>query len=245
MLHCEFKLQIFPSSCFQGDIAKAIQRIRWTLTWRTDNHITELVRIAENKIVDETLREVMIRQYEDGIIYTGGYDVDGRVILRVNPKAFRLEKRSLLLQSFALQIEKAIACTKRKSVQLQSSRNGCPLEKVIVVVDYRTFSMKDQSNLTIIKELLSMVQTHYPERLHRAYIICPPIACRIMWSVIRPFVDPSTKNKVTFCANKNELNELSNKIANDLFTRDDIDTEKQVFDVIDYLSLPFDETLSE
>jgi CRAL/TRIO domain len=99
--------------------------------------------------------------------------------------------------------------------------------------------LKDQSNLPYMKELLRMLQTHYPERLHRAYVVCPPVACRVMWSVIRPFVDPSTKSKVTFCGCKSELQQMSTKFAVDEFTSDDS------FHVDEYLSLPFDESLSE
>ena len=47
-------------------------------------------------------------------------------------------------------------------------------------------------------QVLSILQTHYPERLGRAYIINIPFLLNAFFKLIMPLVDPITRDKVRF-----------------------------------------------
>ena len=49
---------------------------------------------------------------------------------------------------------------------------------------------------------LTIVQSHYPERLGRAVNFKPPLLFEIFWKAIRPFVDPVTREKLVFLSGK-------------------------------------------
>jgi hypothetical protein len=87
-------------------------------------------------------------------------------------------------------LERAIACTRRKSGR----------EKVCIVIGYQGFRLANAPPMSTVRHTLAILQNHYPERMHRAYICDPPLVFRSFWGVIRHFVDPSTLEKIAFCA---------------------------------------------
>jgi CRAL/TRIO domain len=228
----------------QGDVAKAVIRLRSTMQWRKSFQIDELVEGVRHGSLDAKLRDSMIREYETGAFSIRGYDKDGRVIIYVNATARRTGNIQSQLQAFALLMEKAAACTARKSSLLQSGRNGAPLEKFVVVVDYSGFTMKDRASLPQVKEILKMLQTHYPERLHRAYLISPPVASRIIYAIIRPFLDPVTKEKIVYCCGASDSSEQFTHSTEYQVGGNETDLPPPM-NAIDYLNLPFDMALNE
>ncbi len=62
-------------------------------------------------------------------------------------------------------------------------------------------------NYEVVKILISILQTNYPETLEKVYVDSPLIfsAC---WAIIRPWLDPVTQAKVSFVRSS----ELSNFI---------------------------------
>ena len=52
------------------------------------------------------------------------------------------------------------------------------------------------------KFTLDILQKHYPERMFKAYILNPPFVFRTFWAIIKPFIDPITKEKIEFCHGK-------------------------------------------
>ena len=63
------------------------------------------------------------------------------------------------------------------------------------------------------KHTLEILQCHYPERLHRAYICNPPWVFSTFWTVIKPFVDPVTKTKIAFCSGSKGMQTIANDMG--------------------------------
>ena len=137
-------------------------------------------------------------------------------------------------------LEKAVAC---------SARMG--QSKICILIDYEGFKLKHSPPLSATKFTLHVLQNHYPERLHRAYVCNPPFVFRAFWTVAYPLVDPVTKKKICFCTNKSAFANLVEDMGGPEKASSHLEEcaggSKPVkeFDSAEYLSLPFDVTFGE
>jgi polyribonucleotide 5'-hydroxyl-kinase len=90
------------------------------------------------------------------------------------------------------------------------------------LLDYVGYTRSNQPPWKVSLSTLSIVQSHYPERLGRAVNFKPPLLFEIFWKAIRPFVDPVTKEKLIFLSGKMEAEEYSREMEK-YFNLDDID----------------------
>eukprot|EP00163_Fabomonas_tropica_P034494 TRINITY_DN9568_c0_g2_i1.p1 TRINITY_DN9568_c0_g2~~TRINITY_DN9568_c0_g2_i1.p1 ORF type:complete len:305 (-),score=91.36 TRINITY_DN9568_c0_g2_i1:18-932(-) len=68
-------------------------------------------------------------------------------------------------------------------------------EKMIWVIDYANFGFSSLAP-GMGKTTIGLMQDHFPERLHVALFVDPPWAFWLFFKIIRPFVDPVTRNKM-------------------------------------------------
>ena len=76
------------------------------------------------------------------------------------------------------------------------------------MIDYDGFKLKNAPPLSTSKFTLNILQKHYPERMHRIYLCNPPYVFKAFWQIVKPFVDPVTKEKIVFLYGKQS--ELAN-----------------------------------
>ncbi|CAI5476606.1 unnamed protein product [Closterium sp. Yama58-4] len=89
----------------------------------------------------------------------------------------------------------ATACEQQQPQQQDNGRQG-EQEQMVWLIDFRGWSMRKAPPLKTSREVLSILQSHYPERLGAAVIYSPPAVFEAFWKVIRPFIDPVTFNKI-------------------------------------------------
>lgn len=67
----------------------------------------------------------------------------------------------------------------------------------VVVFDLSslTYSL-DTRAITAFSRCTAVDQSYYPERLHACYMINAPWYFTALWSLLRPFVDPVTREKI-------------------------------------------------
>eukprot|EP00540_Astrosyne_radiata_P021175 CAMPEP_0116828324 /NCGR_PEP_ID=MMETSP0418-20121206/3595_1 /TAXON_ID=1158023 /ORGANISM="Astrosyne radiata, Strain 13vi08-1A" /LENGTH=327 /DNA_ID=CAMNT_0004457205 /DNA_START=158 /DNA_END=1141 /DNA_ORIENTATION=- len=70
------------------------------------------------------------------------------------------------------------------------------LEKVVTVLDFGDYKSGHSPPYNAIKQVVVLLQRKYPERLKRLIILDPPLWMRGLFFVIRPFLDPDTREKV-------------------------------------------------
>ncbi|KAG7358391.1 CRAL-TRIO domain containing protein [Nitzschia inconspicua] len=230
----------------KGDILKAIAAIKSTLAWRKEFQIDKIVN-AFDKTKQSTARPdeidfaaILTHETETGKIYARGYDKDGRACMYMRPGNENTMNEDNNMRHLAYQIEKAIAC---------SNKNGHG--KICLIIDYEGFTLSKAPPMSTTKKTLDMLQKHYAERMYRAYVCNPPLYFRSFWALIKPFVDPITKQKVCFCSGKKGLHQIVDDMGGPEKAKLHLEkcaggvADLRAFDNIEYLNLPFNVAFDE
>lgn len=185
----------------KGNLQEAIRKIKSTLKWREEFNVEEIKRCFDdqnntlspgNQKEQNRLADTIARENETGKIYCRGYDKCGRAVLYLTPGRENSDDEYDNMRHLVYHLERAIACTRRESGR----------EKVCIVIGYEGFRLSNAPPMSTTKHTLAILQGHYPERMHRAYICDPPFVFRSFWKIIKMFVDPSTLEKIAFCTGK-------------------------------------------
>jgi len=222
----------------KGDTKKAIDSIKLSIAWRKEFGVTDLVQCFERNGNSE-LANVIRKENETGKMYVRGHDKEGRALLYMRPGKENTTDEESQLRHLVWQLEKAIACSKKKN-----------MDKVCLLIDFDGFKMKQAPPMATCKKIIHILQAHYPERMYRAYVCNPPFIFRSLWAMIRPFVDPVTKQKVCFCNGKTGLAQIVEDMGGDdeaqhLEACAGGPEDKKPFDSKEYLALPFNTTFDE
>eukprot|EP00638_Chattonella_subsalsa_P001030 CAMPEP_0117755726 /NCGR_PEP_ID=MMETSP0947-20121206/13624_1 /TAXON_ID=44440 /ORGANISM="Chattonella subsalsa, Strain CCMP2191" /LENGTH=294 /DNA_ID=CAMNT_0005575117 /DNA_START=54 /DNA_END=935 /DNA_ORIENTATION=+ len=76
--------------------------------------------------------------------------------------------------------------------------SNCSMKKWIVLSDLRNWTPQNMLPLSLARELVSILQNHYRERLFRVYVINAPWYFNVTWNLLRPLMDPDTVKKIRF-----------------------------------------------
>lgn len=157
-----------------------IKRIEGTLAWRRefgvdpDSSLSADVVSAEN----ETGKEVIL-----------GFDNDTRPCLYLKPGRQNTKPSHTQVQHLVYMLERAIDVMPSGQDQLA------------LLIDFKPTKIGKQSKLPSIsmgREVLHILQTHYPERLGKALLTNIPWLASAFLKLIHPFIDPLTREKLVF-----------------------------------------------
>jgi len=233
-----------------GDADAAVDKVRNTLRWRREFGVDEIASCMDDPSSSK-LAAMMERENATGKIYVRGYDSDGRALLYMRPGRENTGNADDNMKHLVWNLEKAAACTRRKS------GDDKRLEKIVLMIDYTGFRIRDSPPLSTSKHTLEILQKHYPERMHRAYVLKPPLYFKTFWAIIKPFVDPSTKKKIVLVSNEAAMDELRDAMGPDGVRKLEpvaggppsgrLSEEEEVRDFVssEYLRLPFDVAFDE
>lgn len=178
--------------------AKALDKMKNTLRFREEMRIDD-IRTCFKGVKEEMGSDQSLSDFRNVIeldvlkteaMLVRGYDNEGRsILLKFNRSKFTLNEKDF----FTVQlywIERALACTERRSCGVE--------EKMDMVVNYDGYCRENKPPMGLVKQLVHMLQEHYPERLHFWIAVDPPFLLRTIWRVVSVFIDPKTKQKVKF-----------------------------------------------
>lgn len=129
----------------KGHADRALHKCRGAIRWRAAFGVEHM---------HEWL-DILRRENETGKIYVRGYDRDGRAYLYMRPARQNTANEHEQMQHLVWNLEKAIACTRRKSVELGSKR---PLEKINLVINYDGFTLRNAPSMSASKYTLDILQ---------------------------------------------------------------------------------------
>jgi hypothetical protein len=154
----------------------AEKRLLETLTWRREYGVEELTAdhiSPEN----ETGKQVIL-----------GYDKEARVCHYLNPGRQNTEPSPRQIQHLVYMVE--------RNIELMPPGQ----ETLALLINFK--QSKSRSNtapgIGIAREVLHILQHHYPERLGKALIINMPWIVTGFFRLITPFIDPNTREKLKF-----------------------------------------------
>ncbi|KAK3370342.1 CRAL/TRIO domain-containing protein [Podospora didyma] len=160
----------------------AEKRLLDTLTWRREYGVEELTAdhiSPEN----ETGKQILL-----------GFDKEGRPCHYLNPGRQNTNPSPRQVQHLVFMVERVI--------DLMPAQQ----ESLSLMINFQ--STANRSNTTpgmgLAREVLHILQNHYPERLGKALIIHTPWFVRAFFKLITPFIDPHTREKLKFNEDMNQ-----------------------------------------
>ncbi|KAI0264451.1 CRAL-TRIO domain-containing protein [Gloeopeniophorella convolvens] len=150
----------------------AIERLEGTLKWRREFGIYE---ISAEHVEPEAVtgKEVVF-----------GYDTHRRPALYMIPSRQNTEESPRQIQFVFWLLERALDLA------------GPGVESIVLMINFA--DKAKNPSLGTAKQVLNILQTHYPERLGAALILNVPFLINAFFKLISPFIDPITRNKMKF-----------------------------------------------
>lgn len=189
-------LPIFNNRARNWNVGKAEKMLKATLEWRREYK------------PEEILSTDVESQIRSGHMFQMAFDKFGRpaVCLKVHTKPDPHD-RDEKLQFMIYSMERAIR-------RMDTNRG---VEKMLWLVCCEGYNMKYNGEIGFAKELLSILQNHYPERLGALVIYDAPFVFRAFWKIIYPFIDKKTQKKVTFLSGTREPGGQIHNFVNEWF----------------------------
>lgn len=139
---------------------------------------------------DPEMRAIILEEAASGKMYVRGVDCEGRAALYMRPHLENTFNALNNMRHLVYCLERTIAVTENKS-------NG--LEKINLMIDFDGFRIRDAPPMSTTKWTIHILQDYYPERLYKGYVLNAGVVFRTFWGLVRPFLDPVTKEKVVMC----------------------------------------------
>lgn len=157
-----------------------IKRLESTLAWRREFGVDPETSLTAEQTSheNETGKEVLL-----------GFDNDSRPCLYLKPGRQNTKPSHSQVQHLVYMLE--------RSIDLMPAGQ----DQLALLIDFKPTKFSKGGKLPSIsmgREVLHILQTHYPERLGKALLTNIPMLANIFLKMIHPFIDPMTREKLVF-----------------------------------------------
>ncbi|PGG96421.1 hypothetical protein GX51_07827 [Blastomyces parvus] len=156
------------------DLTAAVNRLKGTLTWRREYGLAKLTPDYIS-VENETGKQVIL-----------GYDVSARPCLYLNPARQNTAYSERQVEHLVFMLERVIDLM------------GPDQESLALLVNFSDTRSGQNSTIGQGRQVLNILQNHYPERLGRALVVNIPFLIHGFFKLITPFIDPLTRTKLKF-----------------------------------------------
>lgn len=155
-----------------GNEAEAKKRLESTLLWRR-SFKPDLIKPDYVRVEAETGKHIL-----------SGFDKQGRSLLYLMPGRENTKSSPRQIAAITWWLERA--------VDVLPADQG----KITLIIDFYRANQGNTPNLATSREVLDIVQKHYPERLGMAVVVNSPWWMNALFTALSPFIDPVTKSKI-------------------------------------------------
>ena len=202
----------------KGNVDSAITKIKSTIRWRREFGVADIVTCFDDMNDDslQLLRDTFREEAKTGKLYVRGHDREGRAIQYMAPGRENTKDETNQMKFLVYTLERAVACTaaaqaRRRRVGIRDTINAGE-EKICIIINFDQWTLRKSPPMSTTLYTLEILQKHYCERLHRAYVFNPPKFFVYFWNLIHRFVDPVTKDKIQFCTGAEGLKTIERDI---------------------------------
>ncbi|ONH68318.1 Phosphatidylinositol transfer protein PDR16 [Cyberlindnera fabianii] len=166
------------------DVKSCISRIEGSLSWRREFGIT-----GENDVVTADL---VSEENETGKEVVLGYENDARPILYLKPGRQNTKTSSRQVQHLVFMLERVIDYMPPGQ------------DSLALLIDFKQYDDVQSVGgakippVNVGRQVLHILQTHYPERLGKSLLTNIPWLGWTFLKIIHPFIDPLTREKLVF-----------------------------------------------
>lgn len=153
------------------------KRLIDTLLWRRKFGVYDKLTPEHISPENETGKQIIL-----------GYDNEGRPCQYLNPGRQNTEASHRQVEHLVFMVERLLTLLPPGQ------------ESLALLINFKSGSGRSNTAPPMwqAKEILNILQTHYPERLGRALIINMPFLVVGFFKIIKPLLDPVTKEKLKF-----------------------------------------------
>ncbi|XWS29297.1 hypothetical protein CRYUN_Cryun24cG0016700 [Craigia yunnanensis] len=163
------------------NVDKAKKMLEETLKWRS-TYKPEEIRWHE-----------VAHEGETGKVSRASFhDIQGRTVLIMRPGMQNTTSAENNIHHLVYLLENAI-------MNLSEGQ-----EQMSWLIDFTGFSLKTNIPVRTARDIIYILQSHYPERLAIAFLYNPPRIFEAFYKAVRYFLDPKTAQKVKFVYPKNK-----------------------------------------
>ncbi|KAK9382587.1 CRAL-TRIO domain-containing protein [Kockiozyma suomiensis] len=159
----------------------AKKRIEGSIVWRREYGVRKL---TADYISPEARLSLYINASGKQIIL--GFDFNARPCLYLHPSRQNTDKSDRQIQHLVYSLERVIDF-------MPSGQ-----ESLALLIDFKSSSASKNPSVNQGRQVLHILQTHYPERLGKALVINIPWFVWTFLKIIYPFIDPLTREKLVF-----------------------------------------------
>eukprot|EP00027_Filamoeba_sp_ATCC50430_P016083 CAMPEP_0168578540 /NCGR_PEP_ID=MMETSP0413-20121227/21388_1 /TAXON_ID=136452 /ORGANISM="Filamoeba nolandi, Strain NC-AS-23-1" /LENGTH=213 /DNA_ID=CAMNT_0008612395 /DNA_START=357 /DNA_END=998 /DNA_ORIENTATION=- len=139
--------------------------------------------------------DVELEMNNTGKMYAHGLDKQGRPIMYLKPGNDNTGP-----EHKEVKVKYLVYCMERAISMMDESKG---IEKVMWVIDHRgTNAFAGLGMIKIAKEIVDIMQNHYPERLSIAFNCNAPWSLSMFWKMIMPLLEEVTRQKLQFIDGK-------------------------------------------
>lgn len=201
------------------DTEKAISLLDGTISWRQKFGIQNMFT---------TWNDFLPFENGCGKVYVRGFDKQGHALIYMKPRNENSKNYDDQSRHVVYNLEKAIASMDYHTKQ----------EKYSLIMDFHGYSISNAPPFKTSKDMLSIFQNYYPERLFRCYVVRPPWLFYAFYKLIYPFIDPITREKIVLIPEAKVSEVLGNEIDLDVLEADVCGKNPIPFDSAKYLKSP-------
>ncbi|KAF8822154.1 CRAL/TRIO domain-containing protein, partial [Cardiosporidium cionae] len=179
--------------CNSWDVASSLKQLHKTISWRRC--------VKPDKIVPFAIANQLV----NGVLIRRGFDFYSRALIHCRPGFVKTAAKINVVSCLTYTVERALQ-------SLSLSRNNA--RQISVLVDCTNYNITQMPSLNSTKEVISILNEHYPGILHEILIIDAPTAFFSFWRIARRFFSQFAVQSVQFMQSDkpDDMRKLKEKI---------------------------------